>query len=329
VTARTSTPRASECAVGIDVGGTKVRAGLVHPDGRIVHVLEERTERAAGAGVEQARRLVEQLAQVAVERDMAISGLGIGLPESVRPDGSVVTAAVVDWLGVDLGTVFQPHGPVSVDADVRCGALAEARFGAGRRSDAFLYVTVGTGVSAAIVLHQTPWPGVRGNAGLIGSAPLSVLSSGHDLLRCPPLESVASGPGLARRFSEVTGRTVSAAEEVLAAASAGDPAAIEVADTAGRAMGAQIAVIVNALDPELVVVGGGLGSAPGAFWDGLREAVSPHVWAPETATLAVRQAELGDRAGMVGAALLVFVHAESHAGLGQSSRAQSGRARRM
>ena len=303
MTAAGAAPHGARCAIGIDVGGTKVLAGLVGADGAVVRDLEESTDRAAGAGVDQALRLARQLAAHSVRSGLVLVGLGIGLPEAVRRDGTVATAAVVDWRDQDLGRLFAEVAPTTIEADVRCGALAEARAGAGRGAEAFLYVTVGTGVSACPVLAGRPWPGVRGNAGIVASSGMSVFSAEHGMVTSPPVEMVASGSALAHRYATRSGTPTSRAEEVLAAAAAGDAIARDVIETGGRALGAIVGVLVNMLDPALVVVGGGLGSAPGLFWETLLRSVPMHVWAPDSAALPIRHARLGDRAGMVGAAL--------------------------
>ena len=293
------------CAVGVDVGGTKVRAALVDGRGLVAAVLQEPTLAAAGVGVGQAVDLAQRLVD-ANSAQGSITGVGVGLPEVVGPGGRVGSSAVVDWQGEDLGERFAGIGPLVVEADVRCGALAESRLGAGRGVDSLLYLSVGTGISASLVFDGRPWRGARGSAGLTGSAPLTVLDGTHRLQRCPPLEAVAAGPSIAGRYASLRGLHSARAEEVVSAARQGEALAVEVLTNAGGAVGAHLGLLVAAFDPTLVVVGGGLGSAPGPFWEALRGSVGAHVWAPATSEVLVRQATFGGDAGVIGAGLVAL-----------------------
>ena len=290
------------CAVGVDVGGTKVRAALVDGRGLVGAGLQESTRAAAGVGVDQAVDLALRLVDAHGEQT-EIVGVGVGLPEVISPGGRVGSAAVVDWRGEDLPERFAAIGPLVVDADVRCGALAESRLGAGRGASSLLYLSIGTGISASLVIGGHPWRGARGSAGLTGSAPLTVLDDAHRLQRCPPLEEVAAGPSIAGRYAYLSGLRSASAEEVVSAADRGEALAVEVLTTAGSAVGAHLGLLVAAFDPTVAVVGGGLGSAPGPFWEALRSSVGGHVWAPVTSEVPVSQATFGGDAGVIGAGL--------------------------
>jgi glucokinase len=187
--------------------------------------------------------------------------------------------------------------PTTVEADVRAAALAEARLGAGRGLRHFLYVTVGTGVSAVSVQDGLPYAGSRGAALVIANGPTR-----HRCPRCghehaEVLEEVAGGPALARAYG------AERAEAVLAAAEAGDGRAGAVLDRAARALGQALALLAGALDPEALVLGGGLGSAPGPYAERLRAAFGAALWDGDARDLPLLPATLGPDAGLVGAAL--------------------------
>jgi glucokinase len=110
------------------------------------------------------------------------------------------------------------------------------------------------------------------------------------------LEEVASGPALAASFN------VGRAEDVLSAAERGDPGAVRAVRDAAEALGSGVGWLVNVLDPEAIVVGGGLGLAGGLYWDALTASVRRHIWAPGTRDLPIVQAGLGADAGLIGAA---------------------------
>ena len=218
--------------VGIDVGATKVAAGLV--DTVSGEVLDRRRVASARDGrtvLNECVRLAEELHRPAVQR------LGVALCELVRRDGTIASAVTVDWTGIEVAFAFSHLGPVVVESDVRAAALAEARFGAGRGRDSMLFVNVGSGISHTMVIDGRPLTGARGNAIVTGA---------------PPVEAWSSGLGLAR----VAG--VSTAEEVL-----GDPHYDDIVAQAASRLGQTLAMLVNALDPALVVIAGGLGSVRG------------------------------------------------------------------
>jgi glucokinase len=185
-------------------------------------------------------------------------------------------------------------GMVHVDADVRAAALAEALWGAGRPYRVFAYVSVGTGISSTLVQLGVPFSGARGNALLLGSG-----SYRHVCPYCGQafeqvLENIASGAALAQ-----PGQTT---EHLLAAADTGGAGAVQVVRAAGEALGNAVAFLVNLLDPEAVVIGGGLGLAGGLYWDSFVTAARRAIWAPATRDLPILPATLGADAGIIGAA---------------------------
>jgi glucokinase len=218
-------------AVGIDVGGTKVAAGVVDvASGRVEErrQVPTRPERGGEAVLADCAALARELGGGSLP-------VGIGLCELVSLEGRPTSAETVDWRTLSVaGAIAAPV--VVVEADVRAAALAEARFGAGRGRSPFLFVVCGTGASACLVVDGSPYAGARGQAITLGA---------------PPVERLASGRALAAAAG------VERAEEVLE-----DPSFAGLVDEAGAALAQVLAVLANALDPELIVLGGGLGSSP-------------------------------------------------------------------
>jgi glucokinase len=275
-------------SIGVDVGGTKIAAALVAGGDVLARTTVPANASRPGREVlSDAVAAAEAMAAAAAERGLAVGGVGVGVPEIVDPAGRIVTAAVVDWAGEPVEQAFAHLGRVTVVADVRAAALGEARLGAGRGFATFAYVTVGTGISHTLVLDGRPYAGARGAALLLGSGRLGGVV----------LEQVACGPAIAAAAG------AGSAEEVLAAAAAGDGPAARVVDVAGRALGEGLATLVNLLDPEAVVVGGGLGGAGGRYWDAVVAAARANVWLPAARELPILPAALGTDAGTVGAAL--------------------------
>ena len=258
-------------AVGIDVGGTKIAAGLVDVEnGHVLARLELPTRPERGG-----RDVLADCAALAHALGSETSPVGIGLCELIGLDGRPASADTIDWRDLDVGGVVNAPRPVLV-SDVMAAARAEARFGAGAGRSPFLHVVVGTGASACLVVGGEPYGGSRGFALVLGA---------------PPIETLASGKALARRAG------VDRAEDVIA-----DPAWSWLVDEAAEVLGHVLAVLVNALDPELVVLGGGLGCEP-AFHARVAATVHPLIAYPRMSPLEIVGSALGADAGIVGAAL--------------------------
>jgi glucokinase len=290
--------------IGIDVGGTKIAGGLVRFPGGIVadrEVVPTLPNRGPEAVLADVVVLAERLRCKAEANGITLAGLGLGVAELVDRNGRVTSGATIDWRSVDLHGRLAEFGPVAVEADVRAAALAEARFGAGRPFRLFLYVTVGTGISSTLVIDGQPFAGARGNALAFASSPWRTNCEVCGATSSRVLEEVASGPALVREYRRRTGRD-RRAEDVLAAA-AGDPDALAVARAGGAALGNGVALLVNALDPEAVVIGGGLGLADGPYHDAFVQAMRELVWADSTRDLPLLRAATGPDAGIIGAAV--------------------------
>lgn len=299
-------PAASGLSVGIDVGGTKLAAALVRfPEAAIVarRLLPTRPERGSRAVLDDVARLAHELAAVA--GPPGTSGVGLAVPELVDPQGRITSAATLDWRGVQWQDHFTGLGPVSIEADVRAAAMAEARWGAGQGFAWFVYVSVGTGISSAIVQNGRALTGARGNALVLGSGRYPLVCPSCGARHEQPLESLASGPALVERCRRAGRADLSSSEQVLAAAAA-DPLAMDVVETAAAALGASVAFLVNVVDPEAVVVGGGLGLAGRPYWDVFVASLRNCIWSPETRALPILPAALGADAGLIGAAATVI-----------------------
>lgn len=260
---------------GLDVGGTKVEGCIIDPESGAVHAaerIETRVERGGAAVLDDCVALVERLRGGA-----NLDSVGVGICEFVDLDGRVRSGYSVDWRDLEIARAFAPLAPVTVESDVRAAALAEARFGAGRSCVApWMYVTVGTGVSFCLVVEGRPFAGARGNALVVGA---------------PPVERQASGRAVERLSGHAR------ATEALA-----DPACSSLVREAACALGTALAALVNALDPALVVIGGGLGLVRDYRERAVMQ-MRAQIEAETTRSVPVVPAELGPRAGALGAAV--------------------------
>jgi glucokinase len=291
--------------LGIDVGGTNIRAGLFVPrSGALRHVRAVRTEASSGGRHALARAAAVALAVVEAgrKRGLYVDGVGIGVPELVGLRGEIESRALLPWRSAQVRRLFGALGDVTIASDVRAAALAEARLGAARDHPTFLYVGVGTGISSTMFIDGRPWEGVHGHAIAFASGPTCGAGGRVGDTVLAPLESRASGPALVRRAKALGYRAADGAE-VCRAAHERRGIARKVVDAAATELAAQVAVLVNALDPSLVVLGGGLGAAPGRYWNSFRAALPRFAWGHYARRTRVRRARLGARGGMIGAAL--------------------------
>lgn len=261
--------------VGLDVGGTKIDGCLADIETGEVHATERVPNRASRPGavvLDECVQLAERLAH-----GHLLGSVGIGICELVDLAGRIQSATTIDWRELDVCAAFAHLARARLESDVRAAAVAEATFGAGRgHVEPWLYFSVGTGISYVLVQDGRPYTGARGNALIVGA---------------PPVETVASGAALQKAAS------VRRAEELFD--KTGSP---DLVRTATTALGAALATLANALDPALIVIGGGLG-----LNDDYRRAavvaMRERIEAEATRAVPVVPADLGVLAGPLGAAL--------------------------
>lgn len=293
-------------AIGIDVGGTKIAGGLVDVvSGEVVERLRAPTlfQRGGEAVLQDTEAMLARLLAAAEQRRLRVAAAGIGVAELVDGGNRVFSSHRIAWAGLPVAERLSRLVPTVLEADVRAGALAEARFGSGRPFRDFLYVSVGTGISTALVQNGRPYPGSRGAALAMASGPTRTTCAVCGHATGFVLEDVASGPALTAAYNARASSHATAAEDVVGAAARDDAVACAVIDAAVHALGGALGLLANALDPAAIVVGGGLGSAPGRYWAALPAAIHAHLWAGDPRPLPVLQGLLRDDAGLIGAAV--------------------------
>lgn len=294
------------CAIGVDVGGTKIACGLLGPSsGEVLarRVVPTRPERGGEAVLSDVLEMARESKVDAERLGLQALGVGVGVPELVDAGGTVTSENTVPWLGVPVADRLSEVAPAVIESDVRAAALAEAAFGAGEPFGTFVYVSVGTGISSCLMLDGRPYRGARGNALVLASASTTATCPRCGNVFDSVLEELAAGPALVARYNGLGRGPVARAEEVLTAARDGDVPAVEVVESAGEALGSSVGWLINVLDPEAVVVGGGLGTAGGRYWEGLVRSARRRIWSEATRRLAILPAGLGPDAGVAGAAL--------------------------
>lgn len=290
------------CVLGIDVGGTNIRAGLFNRKSaaiRCVHTASTNASLASSQSLARLARLVGDVVEEGRASGLTARNLGIGIPELVGVDGRIESHCSLPWRAGEIRSCLGAYGNVTIVSDVIAASLAEARMGAGRGQPAFLYVTVGTGISSALVIDGKPYAGAHGRAISFASGPTVAAVTTDGKTTFEPLEARASGTGILRR-AQALGLTESDAIAVCRTALGKPGAARTLVDEAATELAIHVAILANALDPTLVVLGGGLGCATGRYWSSFRAALPRHTFGPH---LRVRRAQLGTMAGTIGAAL--------------------------
>lgn len=318
---RRSGPVGAETVVAMDVGGTEVKTAVLALDGTVLEAGSRPTRREAGAAATAERVL--SLGAELCSRAAELTGrpplaAGVVVPGVVDESAGVaVHAANLGWRDLPLRARLEERLglPVAFGHDVRAGALAEQRLGAGRGRDPFLFVPLGTGIAAGVVSGGRLVQGWAGGAGEIGH--LTVDPEGE---RCGCggrgcLETVASASGVAAGYVRAGGAPGSTSAQVAAAVRAGDPVAGKVWAQAVSALADVLSTCVTVLAPQAVAVGGGLAQAGELLLAPLREALSDRL-KPFQPAPSIVPAELGARAGCLGAGLMASDLAGGPVGVG-------------
>ncbi len=289
--------------IGLDVGGTKIKGGVLSADGTMAQVTTIPTQPKRGGMIvlNDCLRLATQLQKAATQPLLAI---GLGIPELVTPQGRITSSYTIDWQAQNIIAVFQAIAPVVIAADVRAAAVAEARLGAGQDFDPFVYISIGTGISSCLVQGGIPFTGARGNALVLTTGFMTVLDKNEQLIELPPIETLSSGMGIVSRYNKLQTDTVKRAETVLKRATQGDGVAAQVIHSAATALGSALGWLVNVLDPAALLIGGGLGAGSDLYRQFVADATRTHIWAEASRQIPIIPAALGEDAGMIGAALL-------------------------
>lgn len=314
----------AKVAIGVDLGATSVKTGVVSADGTIVYQtkLPSHGEQGPAAVVKQIEASVRDAMHHADGR--SISGIGIGAPGVVNDQGLVQAPPnFAHWDAValrdEMKKLFRGF-TIQVENDANAAAIAEARFGAGKEFPNFLFVIWGTGVGGGIVLNGRIYRGPTGGAGEIGhisidyDGPMCNCGSrgcveafvGQRYLSKRTADRLKAHPS-SKILSLVDGDVTKIEPYFIArAAHEGDALAREILLEAGRHLGVAIGAVMNTLDLRVSIIGGGVSAAGEFVMQAIEESVQAHVLKPLKREIQVIPAQLGNNAGILGAAGLVL-----------------------
>jgi glucokinase len=288
--------------IGVDLGGTKILAGIVDRDGQV----ERRREHATPVTSQDAL-LAGLDAAVGELLDDGIAAVGFGIPSPI--DQSTGRAQQAVNIPLDASIDFRTRMserfrlPVGIENDANAAAYAEFHFGAAREADTMVMLTLGTGCGGGAVLNGSLYR---------GWAEFGHIVIEYDGIPCQGtctgrghLEAYVTGVAATKLAQEVFGPPVDA-HRLVRLADEGEPRAIEILDGIGRHLGAGIGSLVNIFNPELVVIGGGFAAAGDFILDPAREIVAREGLAGAGERVRIVRAELGTAAGLIGAGLVAF-----------------------
>ncbi|MCY4070812.1 MAG: ROK family protein [Chloroflexi bacterium] len=290
------------CVVGVDIGGSKISAGLVTPNGEILRTRSVATPSTPSAILSQVKQLCHELI-TGFQGEIVAIGIGsAGMVDSKR--GQVIHANnnLPGWTGTPLSALQIGDGlPVVAENDARALSYGEAKMGAGRHYTSLLCVTVGTGVGGGIILDGEIWHGPNYSAGEIG-----YLVVGWEGDKPIILDQFVSGPGIERAYQASTGAEDRIPlTEITRRAYGGEPIAAQTIKEKARQLGIILGGFVAAINPTALVIGGGVPQIGELWWDAFEAAFRESV-PPLLRSTPILPAKLGVEAVLLGAAMLAW-----------------------
>jgi glucokinase len=295
----------SERVIGVDIGGTKIAAGVIDRDGGIDRRAQRRTPNRSR---EEFLDVLEETVESLITPEVA--ALGFGLPSTIdQRAGAVVGSVHIPVRDFPFRDRMEARFslPVALDNDANAAAIAEWRIGAGHGARNMIMLTLGTGIGGGLILDGKPYRGSEGAAAELGHM---VLQYGGELCvgDCTGhghFERLASGGAADRAAVKILGEGATG-RELVGAAREGNEEALEAIREIGRRLGTGIGSLVNIFDPEVVVIGGGFSQARDLFLDDALDSLRQEAMPPGRTSVRVLPALLGPEAGMVGAGFVAF-----------------------
>ncbi len=308
--------------IGIDVGGTNVKIALVDDKGSILYSnsVPTRAEMGYEYTVNNIKQAIRDL--MSETKVTGIEGIGFDFPGQIDYKNGIVRLApnIPGWVNIPIAKIIEDEFkiPTRIDNDVHCAALGELNFGAGKGCENFICMTVGTGIGSGIVINGKLVRGASNAAGELGHIKLQM----HEgpLCGCGDhgcLEAFASGPsivamaeeyilgGKSTKFRELASGGEITPFIVAEAAKQGDPVARRIFARIGEYIGFGLSSVVNLLNPEKIIIGGGVADAGDILLDPIKETIKKRAMVVAGSAVEIVPAKLGNTAGVIGASLLI------------------------
>lgn len=298
-------------SIGVDVGGTKVALAIVDQTGTITEasIIPTDLTITAEAMIDRINlEIINLIDQSSITKEQLV-GIGVGTPGPLDSKNGMITCPpnLTNWIDVPIQKLMEEtlSIPVTLENDANAAALAEKWVGAAQESDNFTYITVSTGIGAGIITDGKLLRGERGNAGDIGH---TVVDPSFGQCVCGQygcLESIASGTAIATRGSEIMGEDLST-KEIFSLYRDGDERIVDFIERVFRVLGVACVSVINTLDPDKIVIGGGVSKVGDPLFKSVQSYVSNYALNPTGRETQVVPAKLDQNAGVIGAAGLCF-----------------------
>jgi glucokinase len=305
---------------GIDLGGTFVKAGLLTPDGEIAttFVVPTDVEKGIPAVKKNLQGVAQKLSELATQNRGELAGIGVGSPGTIKfPEGIVTGASpnIPGWTGTNISEIFTDFPfKVVADNDANCMGLGEHLFGAGKGTKNGFYLTIGTGIGGAVIINGALLRGASFCAGEFGHMVFIYNGILCKTGRRGCLEQYVNSAALVNAaFESIKEHPESNLEAdpqkltpklIFDAFNQGDPAAAAAVTENADMLGTAIGSVVNLLNPEIVVIGGGMALGGEKYIELIKQAVFSFAFESTTSILKVEVAKFGNDAGWIGAACL-------------------------
>lgn len=299
--------------IGVDLGATKIAAGLVSPDNKIVEKVYAKARVAEGpaAVVERIAACVAQL-QARLPRDESLAAIGVCCPGPLDHSTGMVLEPpnMTGWLNVPLQAMLEDRLglPAPIDHDAKAAALGEFHVGAGRDVNDMIYIVIGTGVGAAIIIDGKIYRGANNLAGEVGHITVNMNGPACSCGSNGCLEGYTAGPDLVERFHEFTEIAHVEAppnidgKAIADLAAQGHPQALQVFEQAGQALGVGIATMAHLFDISTYILGGSVAQSGDLLLTPTRKAVLYRAYDTIASRIQVVASPLGDDAAILGCA---------------------------
>ncbi|MBD8500367.1 ROK family glucokinase [Paenibacillus arenosi] len=305
--------------VGVDLGGTAIKVGLVSAEGNLLQVFEGPTEVSKGpeAVIDNIEKYVRHIVEESSYDWSQVAGVGAGVAGFTNvKEGVILLAPNVGFKDVPIRSILEERlgKPIKIDNDANVAALGEVWSGAGKGIDFCVCYTLGTGVGGGIISDGKIVQGFNGLAGELGHMSvipdLEAIQCGCGKMGC--LETVSSATGIIRMADDAVKRgdrtslslleEAITAKDVFDAAKAGDEVAIRIVSRAAYYIGKSMAAVAVTLNPQRFIIGGGVSKAGEFLFEQIRESFMKLSPEPVTLGVSIEAAQLGNDAGMIGAA---------------------------
>ncbi|KRE32773.1 ROK family protein [Paenibacillus sp. Soil724D2] len=312
----------SKYVIGIDLGGTNIKSAIFNTEFQKIHERSDPTEAAKGPGhvLNKIKEIVQEMMSSEGINQTSIKCMGMGIPGLLDPDEglSIFSPNFPDWENIHVVNQMKNNFdfPVFIDNDVRVNMYGEWLFGAGIGYKNLVLITLGTGLGSGIVNDGKVFYGTTSSAGEIGH--MNMYREGRPC-RCGSsgcLGRYASAIGMVKTFTDKLeegrsstvlqwvgdDRTAITAQMISEAYDLGDSLAIEVMHETGKILGFGLSNVINLLNPEVIIVGGGMSAAGDRLLNSVRDTARNHALKLSSHACKIEQAKLGGQAGMIGAA---------------------------